>query len=139
MSKPVISAKVRKLIVARVNGRCEYCRANAKYADSPFDIDHIIPRSLGGLTQPDNLALACHGCNLYKANRVAVFDPYTGSEVTFFNPRNQAWGEHFAWSSDGSLIVGLTWIGRVTIDALRLNRVGVVNQRIVLTELGLHP
>lgn len=56
-----------------------------------------------------------------------------------FNPRKQQWAEHFAWSHDFSLIIGLTAVGRVTIHTLRLNRTGVVNLRKLLLLAGEHP
>ncbi|WNZ24154.1 mitochondrial large ribosomal subunit protein uL30m [Leptolyngbya sp. NK1-12] len=34
------------------------------------------------------------------------------------------WSEHFAWSEDTTLIIGLTPIGRATVQTLRLNRAG---------------
>lgn len=40
-----------------------------------FHIDHIIPRSKGGATELENLALQCPGCSLHKATRTAVVDP----------------------------------------------------------------
>ncbi|MCC6329448.1 MAG: HNH endonuclease [Acidobacteria bacterium] len=139
MSKAKISLKTRKLVSQQANGKCEYCHSQVKYADSPFDVDHIIPISMGGGSEPDNLAFCCHGCNLFKADRVSAFDLLSRREATIFNPRAQIWSEHFSWSSDATTIVGLTATARVTIDALRLNRRGLVNQRQVLAELGLHP
>jgi hypothetical protein len=38
-----------------------------------------------------------------------------------FNPRTQRWPEHFAWSTDGLRVVGLTPTGRATVAALRLD------------------
>ncbi len=46
---------------------------------------------------------------------------------------------HFAWSADFSLIIGLTPTGRATVEALQLNREGVVNLRRALYALGEHP
>ncbi len=34
-----------------------------------FQIDHIVPRSKGGLTTPENLQLLCRICNLKKSNK----------------------------------------------------------------------
>lgn len=35
-----------------------------------FEIDHIIPESMGGLAVPENLRLLCRGCNRRKGNRL---------------------------------------------------------------------
>ena len=57
----------------------------------------------------------------------------------FFNPRTHVWTEHFVWNEEFTFIVPLTAIGRVTIIELQLNRVGVVNVRLLLLMAGLHP
>jgi hypothetical protein len=47
--------------------RCQYCGVKG----SPFDltIDHIVPRSRGGRTLPENLCTACFDCNQRKGDR----------------------------------------------------------------------
>ncbi|MBW4435195.1 MAG: HNH endonuclease [Pelatocladus maniniholoensis HA4357-MV3] len=42
-----------------------------------FTVDHLIPRSLGGTDEVDNLALACRRCNERRYNFVAGVDPET--------------------------------------------------------------
>jgi hypothetical protein len=59
--------------------------------------------------------------------------------VPLFNPRQQRWDEHFAWSEDSLRITGLTPVGRATVEALQLNREGLVNMRRVLYAVGEHP
>ena len=48
----------RRAVFARDNHRCQYC---GEHADS---IDHIFPRSRGGLHVWENVAAACRPCNL---------------------------------------------------------------------------
>lgn len=139
MSKKFVSAKNRRQTIARARGFCEYCRSNSKFADSPFDVDHILPDSEGGNTAPENLALSCHGCNLFKSNRTEFFDAATDKTVRLFNPRADVWSEHFVWTGDFTEIVGLTAVGRATIKALNLNREGLINQRRMLRDYGRHP
>lgn len=55
----------------------------------------------------------------------------TGKQVRLFNPRRQSWEGHFAWNEDYMLIIGLTSVGRATLDALHLNREETVNLREV--------
>jgi hypothetical protein len=67
----------------------------------------------------DNLALACIDCNLHKGSNVAGYDPETGQLSELFHPRLQRWADHFAWQ--GVLIVGITPVGRTTVEVLQMN------------------
>lgn len=57
----------RKTIYKRDNFTCQYC--GEKPGSSELSIDHVIPRSRGGLTTWDNCVLACVSCNTRKADR----------------------------------------------------------------------
>ena len=59
--------------------------------------------------------------------------------MLLFNPRTQMWTEHFAWSPDGTLIIGLTPLGRATVVALRLNNEFIVVARRFWVEAGWWP
>lgn len=98
-----------------------------------------MPRVTGGQTDLDNLALACQGCNNHKYTRTEAIDTVTGDIVPLFHPRHHVWDEHFAWTEDFLLMIGLTPTGRATIEALKLNRTGVINLRRVLQAIGEHP
>jgi hypothetical protein len=104
-----------------------------------FECEHIIPLSQGGANVLDNLAFACDGCNRTKATRTSAPDPESGALVPLFHPRTQAWNDHFAWNYDFTLMIGLTAVGRATVETLRLNRPGVVNLRRVLLAISEHP
>ena len=86
-----------------------------------FTVDHIIPQSLGGSDEIENLALACRRCNERRYNFVAGIDPNTQEIVPIFNPRQQKWEEHFVWIGGGISIEGITPIGRATCIRLDLN------------------
>jgi hypothetical protein len=86
-----------------------------------LEIEHIIPRTSGGSSDEQNLWLSCPLCNRAKGARISGIDPLTGASEALFNPRTQRWSEHFAWSSDGLRIVGLTATGRATVAALHLD------------------
>lgn len=120
---------LRDLVEARADGRYEYCR---RYQDlvgeTFFGVEHILPRSRGGLTVPSNLALACRRCNLLKGDTTEALDPRTGRLVALFNPRRDSWRDHFRRSRDLLRIYGRTATGRATIDLLRWNLSG--EQRI---------
>ena len=106
-----ISAASRAAVVLRAGDRCEYCRLSQRGQEAAFHVDHVVPRAAGGRTVPGNLALACVSCSLRKwANQTAT-DPETGEVVALYNPRSQAWGEHFRW--EGALVVPLDATRRV--------------------------
>ena len=75
----------------------------------------------------------------HKSNRQTSIDPASGQECNLFNPRQDAWGEHFIWSANGTEIIGLTPTGRATIAQLQLNRPRVVNIRLADAVIGRHP
>lgn len=139
MAEPRIPARWRQIVAERAAGICEYCRSQSRFAMQPFSVEHIDPRSEAGESTLDNLALACQGCNNHKYTKVEGEDPVSGQVAPLFHPRRQRWSDHFRWSPDFSMVVGITPTGRATVEALRLNRSGVVNLRRVLYLAGEHP
>ena len=121
----------------RAGNRCEYCRLNQTGQEATFHVDHIVPRAAEGPTEPNNLALACVSCSLRKGARELAIDPDTGQRVRLFHPRLDRWDEHFRW--EDVRVVGLTPIGRTTVEALKLNRELVVAIRKEESFLGRHP
>jgi hypothetical protein len=139
MSRLYIPRALRERIAAQAGHRCGYCRTSVFLVGTTFEIDHIVPESLGGKTEEENLWLACPACNGHKSNRIAAVDPATGEIVRLFDPRHQIWSEHFAWSASGDEIIGLTPTGRATVDALHLNRSVLVYARWRWVQWGCHP
>lgn len=134
-----VSKKQRDLIFERAQGCCEYCMSQASFATQSFSVEHIFPTYLGGKSVLDNLALSCQGCNGHKAMRIEWNDPLTGEIAPLYNPRRMRWDKHFAWEALFTTIVGLTSTGRATVEALQLNRSGLMNLRRALYLLGQHP
>lgn len=132
-----IPASLRRLVIQRADNRCEYCRISQIGQVATFHIDHIIPVVAGGETIAENLALACVSCSLRKGARQNLEDLETGEVVSIFNPRQQAWKEHFDWN--GVQVVGLTATGRATAQALDLNRATMLAIRAEEELLGRHP
>jgi len=128
---------LRRLVIRRAEGRCEYCKLSQAGQEATFHIDHVIPIAAGGLTISENLALACVSCSLRKGARTTVIDPQTGDEVAIFNPRIDSWSEHFRW--EGVRLEGITPVGRGTINALDLNRTLILAIREEESLLGRHP
>ena len=113
--EPSIRAYVRQ----RAGGICEYCHMPEQSDELDFQVDHVIARKHHGQDDPGNLAWACFACNNHKSSNIAGRDSSTGDVVPLFNPRQDRWDEHFCW--DGSELLGLTPIGRVTVDVLAIN------------------
>ena len=126
-------------IAARAENRCEYCRAPEYVFNFPFEVEHIVPVSRGGLDEPSNLALACRSCNLCKSNFTSGIDPATELETPLFNPRQDRWSEHFDLDPNAGKILGKTAVGRATIQRLRMNSSAQVNARKVWIQLQLFP
>lgn len=134
----MVSKKIREQVAERAERVCEYCHAQEKFSPDTFTIDHIIPLSSQGDDTLENLAFACQGCNSFKYTYTEAIDPGSGKIVTLFNPRVNIWAEHFKWAKGNTIIVGLTSIGRATVERLKLNREGLVNLREVLGKTGKH-
>ncbi len=139
MTDKKLAIQLKEAVKARAKNCCEYCNSQEKFATQSFSIEHIYPLSKGGQTTLDNLALACQGCNNHKYNKTEGIDSVSGEIISLYHPRQQNWSDHFCWSNDYTLIIGLTPIGRVTVDVLRLNREGLVNLRRILYAMGEHP
>lgn len=139
MTGTYVPASVRERVAVQARYRCGYCLTPEAIVGTPMEIDHIMPQSLGGLTEEANLWLACSLCNSHQGDRIAALDPPTGVIVRLFDPRNLTWCDHFAWTLDGLGIVGLTAIGRATVVALNMNRPSLVKARQLWVAAGWHP
>src|SRR5688572_6974639 len=120
-----LPAGYRRFVVARAGGACEYCRLLQAASGMTFHVEHVIPRSHGGLTVLANLALSCPGCNLAKSDR-SHGDDERGHSQQLFNPREfepwlLGWHLHFAMDRSTGLIVPRTPIGEATVMALHMN------------------
>ncbi len=54
----------RRAVFVRDSSRCQYCGARAE------TVDHVVPRSRGGLHTWENVAAACARCNARKRDRL---------------------------------------------------------------------
>jgi hypothetical protein len=130
-------AETCRQVIARAADRCEYCRMHQSLQGATFHVEHILPASADGSDDPDNLCLACPGCNLHKSDRTTAADPDAGVAVPLFHPRRERWGDHFTW--DGVRVVGLTPTGRATVAALDLNAARRLRIREAEKLFGLFP
>ena len=139
MSRSYIAKWLRDRVAEAARHRCGYCLSAESVVGTRMEMDHIIPRSAGGLTEEDNLWLACSLGNDHKSDRIAAFDPLTGDLVPLFDPRHQVWSEHFRWNAAGDRIVGTMASGRATVAALALNRASLLVARRLWVKAGWHP
>lgn len=126
-------------VALRANHRCEYCHAPEVIFNFPFEVEHILPRSLVGQATDANLALACRSCNLWKASHVTHMDPETFQNVRLFHPREDQWDDHFTVDPESGTIHGCTATGRATIVCLRMNTPMQQAARRQWLRLGLFP
>ena len=134
MSRYISESRARE-VLSRANERCEYCRISIEDTYFGGEIDHIRSLKHGGETELDNLALACQPCNRNKGSDLGSI-PATSNELTrFFNPRTDAWLEHFDVSSNAE-IVALTEIGEVTASIFGFNDPERIAERMGLIEIG---
>jgi 5-methylcytosine-specific restriction endonuclease McrA len=57
----------RRNIYARDGNKCQYC--GKVFHTSELSIDHVVPRSLGGMSVWENVVCACTKCNVKKGGR----------------------------------------------------------------------
>jgi 5-methylcytosine-specific restriction endonuclease McrA len=65
---PRVSVRLtRRNLMIRDQYQCQYCGRRPNQRD--LNVDHIIPRSRGGLDSWENLVVSCRACNLRKGRR----------------------------------------------------------------------
>lgn len=135
MSKTYIPVATIEQVRERAKNCCEYCLMPEIATFASHEVDHIIAKKHGGLTQAENLALSCTLCNKYKGSDLTSIDPETGDIVPLYHPRQDSWPEHF-YLKDAK-INPLTAKGRVTVRLLQLNRPERLQERQLLIEAGI--
>jgi len=58
----------RRNIFARDDNRCQYC--GHRFPTTELSLDHVVPRSQGGLSSWTNIVCACTRCNARKGGRL---------------------------------------------------------------------
>lgn len=130
-----IPESVRQLVAERANHRCEYCLLPQRVAGFQFEIDHIVSLKHRGSSYPDNLAWSCPICNGNKGSDLGTL--LEGQIVRFFNPRNDAWEEHFEIIN--GKILSKTPIGEATVRIFDFNRPEDIMVRQKLASVGQYP
>jgi 5-methylcytosine-specific restriction endonuclease McrA len=79
--------EIREYLLEKWGRKCAYCEVQ----NVPLQIDHMIPKSLGGSNRIDNLTLACVLCNQKKSNRtVEEFSPCRAKKLSSTPPLQAA-------------------------------------------------
>ncbi len=128
----------RQTVATRAGDCCEYCRLPRSGSKLPFHVDHIRPLKHDGTDETDNLCLACYQCNGHKGTNIAGYDPQTDDITALFHPRKDRWEAHFRLADDYQ-IVGITAVGRTTVNVLRLNEMATLQNRQLLAALNEYP
>lgn len=134
-----IPKSVRQQVINEAGYKCEYCRTSSRLIGMPLVMDHILPSSLGGSDERENLSACCYRCNEFKGAKTTANEPVNNESVSLFNPRQQRWLYHFQWANGGTHIIGITACGRATVLALRLNNEDIVQARAIWISLNWHP
>jgi hypothetical protein len=126
-----VPTTLRARVLQAADYRCGYCQAQQAYLYEPLQVEHVWPRARGGTSDEANLWAACALCNRYKGDRTHGRDPVTGRRVRLFHPRRQRWARHFAWSANGTEILGRTVCGsgRLGAAALGTRRLASASRR----------
>ena len=93
----------RKNVYLRDNGTCQYCGHNG----GGLTIDHVVPKSKGGVETWENIVVACVRCNNKKGDRTPaesgmklIRDPYRPPsslylQITRLGSPPQSWFPYF--------------------------------------------
>ena len=83
-----VSTALRRSVIERAQGKCEYCQLHQNFSIYTHEIDHVIATKHGGRTLFENLALSCLSCNRHKGSDLTSFDPLTLEMTRLFDPRS---------------------------------------------------
>ncbi len=90
----MVDSTTRTFVRERAHHRCEYC---------------CLPQEDARLAQ----------CNLRKGPNLPGIDPFTKQVTRLYHPRLDTWEDHFEFQ--GVMVMGLTAVGRATVQVLALN------------------
>ncbi len=129
-----VSKTLRREIAERAGDKCAYCLTPEWILLAGCEVDHVISRKHGGITDASNLAFSCARCNRAKGSDVGSIVTTIGQYCRLFNPRIDLWKEHFA--IEGSQLGAKTDVALVTIKMLHLNDPERRAERATLQQIG---
>ena len=80
-NRRLVSGSVRYSVFKRANFHCELCGIRAD--DKALEVDHIVPKSLGGADDISNYQALCYSCNASKGNRDST--DLVGNRIDYTN------------------------------------------------------
>jgi hypothetical protein len=110
----MIKDKDKHILLAMAGCRCEYCHCNLM--GNNYELDHIIPQTLSGISEMSNLVVSCARCNRNKGTRTHYVDPFSRKISALFNPKTMKWEQHFRFVNGE--VVGISIEGRATAALL---------------------
>ena len=131
-----VPIELRRQTATRAEGLCEYCLIHEDDTFMGCQVDHIVSEKHGGLTDLNNLSIACTCCNRAKGSDIGSVT-IAGLFCRFFNPRIDNWSDHFVLN--GFRIVSRTDIGEVTARILEFNAIDRLLEREELARQGRYP
>jgi hypothetical protein len=137
MSQTHIPTEMRRLVIGRAGRRREYGLIHEDDTYFGCKVDHVVSEKHGGLTVVESLAYACLVCNRYNGSDLGSILVPSGDLIRFFNPRIDAWADHFVL--DGVIIKPLTANGQVTERIFRFNAIERLMEREALRLIGRYP
>lgn len=81
----VVVRLTRRNILLRDDHQCQYCAARPGVRE--LNLDHVVPKSRGGLDTWENLVVSCRVCNLKKGRRT----PEEAGMALLRKPKRPAW------------------------------------------------
>lgn len=132
-----VSETLRHLVAERAYHVCE---DRLLHDDDTFwgcQIDHIISRKHGGLTEAGNLAWACACCNNHKGSDIATLAGQPLRLVRLYHPRQDKWADCF--QLNGCRIEPNNDVGAATEKLLQLNHESPLRERGALAQSGRYP
>jgi len=72
-------------IYSRDQNRCQYC--GKQFSRAELNLDHVVPRSKGGISVWENVVCSCHRCNRMKGGRT----PSEAGMRLIRQPRRPQW------------------------------------------------
>lgn len=103
----------KKNLFLRDNYICQYCQNH--FHPDELTFDHLVPRSLGGKTNWENIVSACLPCNQKKANHTHMKPMRQPRRPTYWELANNI-RRHPITVAHEDWIPYLNWDGPVTVD-----------------------
>jgi hypothetical protein len=132
-----VGERLRRQVAERAYHVCEYCLIHEDDTFWGCEIDHIISRKHGGISESDNLAWACGCCNNTKGSDLGTLVGEPPKLTPIFHPRRERWRDRLLLN--GVRIDGADLCGEATVKLLALNHENRVRERDALAQTGRCP